>query len=809
MRYSTLLISVLTLATMMVNGQDCDQSQAFEIFHGNDIRTIVSNGGDLFWDLENNTFQVPFTGPETPSMIFAAGVWLGGIDESGTLRLAAQQFRYNQRNDYAPGPLDMQGSTEAATCAQWDQIWKVVRRDVLRHIQDFAADQVIDDRLDAIYAWPGAGNAHFAVYNGFEMPDLPHLSAPFHDINGNGLYEPDAGEYPLPAGVDPASIPMVMTWSVFNDVGAEHTNSHGLPLGAEFQLTTYAFACDGDARLNQTIFTSYRIVNRSGSSLDSLIFGQWMDPDLGCHTDDYFGSYPDGQSAFVYNTDPVDGTNGDICSHGIQTYGDDPPVLSVTFLDRPMTALSYWFNSGFWDGPRGMIEPDQPDEYYHLLNGRWRDGTPISAQGTGYLPIPEDVTTFAFYDDPNDPDGWSMYSIDFPLSDRRFVASSQLGRLEPGEAASVTLAFGYHLDSTLNHVENVGPMYDDVHDLHALYAAGFTGMCTYDTTDCTDDCVYPGDADHDGRVTLRDALNVAVALGKTGAERNAPLAWLPHTVADWAESGIGSVNAKHADTDGNGRVEVADLTYVEFYYDHVSPDYEPQPAEFGDDLQVLPEQQIIEPGENFFKVDVILDNPLVDSLYGLAYSLRYDPAYFEQFVPSWPGVPLQGDSLFNANRVSPGLIECAITGLDLVDRQVSQGMLMKLVGFAAEVAVSPDGDTTWISIENVLAVRKDGTQVPLRGQRVPVLVRDVVSVATAPDQSQISVFPNPSSGEINIITALDGPWSYLVTDSYGRLIDTGRSTESGTILHLSPGLYFIEVAGKASTVRQKVIVTQD
>ncbi|MDX1408999.1 MAG: hypothetical protein R3330_12715, partial [Saprospiraceae bacterium] len=451
MRYTYSFLLSCLVGAGSVDGQDCQQSRAFEVFHANDIRALISNGGDLFSDLQNNRFQVPFTGPGSPGMIFAAGTWLGAMDPNGNLMIAAQEFRYGGRNDYAPGPLDLDGATNPGMCERWDKIWKVTRHDILSHQQDYLDNQFIDQPVHSIYSWPGSGNVHFSGYNGFELPALPDLSAPFHDANANGLYEPHLGEYPLPEGVDPSVIPMVITWSVYNDAGVTHSNSLGVPLQAEVQLTTYAFHCDSGSRLNQTLFTSYRIVNRSQSSLDSLIFGQWMDPDLGCFLDDYFGSYPAGNALFVYNTDPVDGYPGENCEGGISTYGAYPPVLSVVFLNRPMTSAMYYMNSSLWSGPVGMVEPQIAPEYYELLNGRWRDGHPMSSTAYGYEIPPADTTTFAFHDDPNDPDGWSLYNEDI-FGDRRIIGGSRLGRLEPGASTTIDLAFGHHLDSTLNHV---------------------------------------------------------------------------------------------------------------------------------------------------------------------------------------------------------------------------------------------------------------------------------------------------------------------------------------------------------------------
>lgn len=70
----------------------------------------------------------------------------------------------------------------------------------------------------------------------------PGSHAPFNDLNANGVYEPNIGEYPL---FDPSvisNVPGEMVWWVINDVGGAHTaHPGGLPLGVEIQTTAYAY----------------------------------------------------------------------------------------------------------------------------------------------------------------------------------------------------------------------------------------------------------------------------------------------------------------------------------------------------------------------------------------------------------------------------------------------------------------------------------------------------------------------------------------------------------------------------------------
>ena len=78
-----------------------------------------------------------------------------------------------------------------------------------------------------------------------------------------------------------------------------------------------------------------------------------------------------------------------------------------------------------------MVDPTNAPEYYNYMTGRWKDGTPLTFGGNGFGGT--ETTNFAFYDEPNNPDGWSMCTENIPLEDVRTVQSSGPFRLDPGQ----------------------------------------------------------------------------------------------------------------------------------------------------------------------------------------------------------------------------------------------------------------------------------------------------------------------------------------------------------------------------------------
>ena len=82
---------------------------------------------------------------------------------------------------------------------------------------------------------------------------------------------------------------------------------------------------------------------------------------------------------------------------------------------------------------------------------------------------------------------------------------------------------------------------------------------------CIDDCVWPGDANGDGKVSVLDALSVGRYIGEGGATRDeAPYGDIYEgvSVEDWLGSQVNGKNLKHVDTDGDGVITVDDLQVV-------------------------------------------------------------------------------------------------------------------------------------------------------------------------------------------------------------------------------------------------------
>lgn len=444
----------------------CGRPSATTALYGNDIRAFISNSGDMFRD-DDEYGSFRFAGEGLPGIttILAQGLWVAGIDPGGNLRGAAQEYLNGQsRSDFAAGPVSEQ-PFDASYCQNWDRIWSVARYEIEAHLTDFEDNQQIDNPFSSLMDWPGKGNPFFEDRMGFSLPDTPFDLAPFHDLNGDGIYNPLDGDYPKISNL--SIIPEQIVWTVFNDVHRGNPQSQFPSGGLEIHLSSWALDCTDNPMLNRTVFMNYKFINRGIERLDSMYMGLWHDFEIGCYSDDYVGSSPQHQAFFAYNSDPVDETQ---CIAGDYFFGAHPPAQAVTILNRPLHAFVHF------DNP--FIDPANPVAFYNTLTGRHADGLPITAAGSGYN-TDGPVTRFAFNGDPRDSSQWSMFDLQWGLPYRlaRSLGSVDLGTLNPGAFTTVELAYLFVQEPGLGHLENVGAMYEQLEILREQYADGFSERC--------------------------------------------------------------------------------------------------------------------------------------------------------------------------------------------------------------------------------------------------------------------------------------------------------------------------------------------
>ncbi|HZG00522.1 MAG TPA: hypothetical protein VEY71_05940, partial [Chitinophagales bacterium] len=367
--------------------------------------------------------------------MFASAIWIGGIDQNNQLKVAAQTYRQTG-NDFFPGPLDgVGGTTEQSVCNEFDRHWQVLGSEIDDVIEAWEALNPdggtnpipVDQIPNNVAQWPAKGNP----YN--PAPGQRNL-APFYDRDNDGLYDPTQGDYPKIGQGNSNVYADQMIWWVYNDNGNLHSETGGEPIGMEIQALAFAFRTSDE--VDNMTFYKYKLLNKSVNSINNCFMGVWVDPDLGCYTDDYIGCDTVRGLGIVYNSDPVDQP----CGAG-GSYGNQPPLVGIDYFQGPLDengvelGMSYflYYNNDFTI----TGNPENTSDFYGYMSGKWKDGTPFTEGGTAYGGSAP--TRYVFPDAPSTNTGWSECSEQNTAADRRIVQSSGPFTLLPGASNDIVV----------------------------------------------------------------------------------------------------------------------------------------------------------------------------------------------------------------------------------------------------------------------------------------------------------------------------------------------------------------------------------
>lgn len=439
----------------------------------NNVRTPFSPDGYMFWDFISAQFEVPKD--SNKHTIFAGAPWIGGIDNGGLLHVAAGTYRQTG-SDFFPGPIRDSASNSFGIYNQWNTIWKI-NKTTIDSFKLWYANHSFDTNYvipPVILNWPA--NAAYAYGEG------PCL-APYYDYNGDGVYNPADGDYPLIKG-DQA------LFFVYNDNDSAHTETGSPKMKVQFNVMAYAFNNPNDSILDNTIFLNYQILNYSENTYDSTYIGSWTDFDIGDYLDDYVGCDVSRSAYFGYNADSVD--------PGPTGYGANPPAQSIVFLKGPpINPQDTFYNTqdNIIGNPQGTLpmtnfmyfnndfsvtgNPQNGAQNYNYLRNIWKDNHHTIYGGTGYDSTGNGINCNYMYPGSSDPLGWGTnnnpqppwdeYTANDIIGDRRGLGSSGPFTFHPGDVVCVDYAYIFSRADSGGNLASVAKMRSDIDHIRSFY----------------------------------------------------------------------------------------------------------------------------------------------------------------------------------------------------------------------------------------------------------------------------------------------------------------------------------------------------
>lgn len=372
------------------------------------------------------------------SQIYYASPWIAFFDSLNNLHTNTDIFNSSH---------SIPGISGDWNNPKWNRFWKIKKSDIEKLQLDFS-DGIIDSAItEDIITWPAKGNDYTSNI-GITLPDRD--IAPFYDQDGDGLYNPFKGDFPLPIKNYQGDLPEFFAWNSFITITG---------LSIEMRRTIYYFDQEDSCSGANTVYFHVDVYNPVGTFMSGLI-GTFMDADIANPYNDACGTDVATNTYYFYN--PIEYEKSVSNYNKYILGGSNLPMTTFTWLSHPIKH-TIWYMYGAPNEACGA--PIDGLESYRLLNAEWLDGSPLRSIDFGYSNndnIPE--SKFLFPDLPNTPGGWYFPADTTALLDRRFISSIETGALPRGGTFSYDFCFKTHdyhmtgrpqIEKALDCVQNI------------------------------------------------------------------------------------------------------------------------------------------------------------------------------------------------------------------------------------------------------------------------------------------------------------------------------------------------------------------
>jgi len=220
--------------------------------------------------------------------------------------------------------------------------------------------------------------------------------------------------------------------------------------------------------LNNTIFIDTKIINKSSKNFQNLKYGFYYNPFLGIPFDDLIGTDVNRNLNFAYK-------GSDFLFPFLDIQYGEPPSIGHLFLSHPLNNAIHIITEGTTNsGTQGF--PEYFSDYVNYLNGRWKDGTPLTYGGNGYGGLDSCKYSFPWDTDTNFLINWQANTLQNSQT-YRMLPIINLEDLNSGGETCVTFAIVASLDTT-SALASVSKLKQDVDFLKMYYQNSTLSNCS-------------------------------------------------------------------------------------------------------------------------------------------------------------------------------------------------------------------------------------------------------------------------------------------------------------------------------------------
>jgi hypothetical protein len=330
-------------------------------------------------------------------------------------------------------------------------------------------------------------------------------------------------------------------------------------------------------------------------------------------------------------------------------------------------------------------------------------------------------------------------------------------------------------------------------------------------------CVWAGDTDTSGVVNAADLLNIGLAFGERGHSRpfyrddsiygsNNVTYWIGQNMSHWSKQTPTNVNYKHIDADGNGIINHKDTSAIKLNWSktrNVRGNDNPLEVRGAAPPIFVQTGRVVEGQWASFPIMLGDGTNAANGIYGLAFSINYDASVIDAstvyltYNQNWLG---NGDNVVRISKNFNGSIEAAVSRIN--QQNASGNGQIATLNFKMKTGTM--GRNLAFSIDNQQVINKDAQTIPV----VPTPTSTSILSSTAePDWArQIEVFPNPTTGNVNIEGQNLDIKSVEVFDISGKsLFKSENVGKKGPLSIEHAGTYFLKILTEKGVIMRKVV----
>lgn len=371
------------------------------------------------------------------------------------------------------------------------------------------------------------------------------------------------------------------------------------------------------------------------------------------------------------------------------------------------------------------------------------------------------------------------------------------------------------LTKTVNSEENYYLVSFDLSNGEVIYLASLkdkTSNLYFNKASA--DLVFPGDANHDGRVNGLDLFPIGLKYSfNTIARFTQNTDWIGQHSFNMGIN-IQGVDVKHADCNGDGQINTIDMEAISKNYTYIHNSDKSSSATDSDcdyPLSFSFTSSLYQNSTAQINIKLGDASDIVYDVYGVSFTVYYDNTYVvpntmhTEPISTWFGTQDVNFIQTDVDNYTAGSIEISLVGVDLLNR-TGGGDIVTLAWTIEDwiMPIAQPFENMNLRIDDITIINYNEDVLDACGVDTNVLIyEEIVSIKTI-DNDIINIYPNPTKLVLNIDTDIDIDVIELFSLEGKKVLNSLKKTID--VSKISRGVYFIKLYTNEGVYVDKIVV---